>query len=191
MEVYRYQQLAYLVVPIMLGIELFLCAKDEKGEADSTPLGSYVLDFLGFLFIALIPAIFIFTIWAVETKAFSFQAQTFARFDRYAVLFLFLGAWWQVHMYGALRARRMKMKAHSGRFLWIPFLMLGTLISVLILWDSPFALKWISLGWFLLLSGILGLAKVRPKRVELVLWILAATAFLVENLVFIFLETVI
>lgn len=30
MEAYRYQELVYLVVPVMLGMEFLMCAKDER-----------------------------------------------------------------------------------------------------------------------------------------------------------------
>ena len=102
----------------------------EDIDREDTPLGSYVLDFLGFVFAALIPAIFIFTIWTVEAKTFPLQDITLARLDRYAVLFLFMGAWWQVHMIGALRARKIKKGDAAEWYLWGPYLLLGIYISV-------------------------------------------------------------
>ncbi|MCL5022871.1 MAG: hypothetical protein M1497_05845 [Nitrospirae bacterium] len=191
MTPYRYQELLYLVVPVLLGLEFFLCAKEEKKGREETPLGSYVLDFFGFLFTALVPAIFIFTIWAVETKAFPLQDLTLARLDRYGVLFLFLGSWWQVHMLGALRARRLAA-AESGKWhLWAPYLGLGIFISLLILWVSPFHMKWASLAWFLLVFGALRLSKAKPKTIVRVLWVLTAFFFVAENIAFIFMETVV
>ncbi len=68
MSAIRYPELAYLIIPVLLGLEFFISAKNEKNEKGETPLGSYMLDFFGFLFMALIPAIFLFTIWAVENK---------------------------------------------------------------------------------------------------------------------------
>lgn len=191
MESYRYQQLAYLIIPVLLGLEFFICAKDEKNNREETPLGSYVLDFLGFLFTALIPAIFIFTIWAVESKAFPSQGMMLARLDRYAVLFLFMGSWWQVHIIAALIARRMKKREGSKWYLWIPYLILGFFISFLILWVSPFNMKWASIIWFLLVFGILNISRARPKTIERILWIISAGFFIIENILFIFLETVV
>jgi hypothetical protein len=189
MEAYRYQQIAYLVVPVMLGIEFFQCAKDEKGGREETSLGVYALDFFGFVFAALFPAIFAFTIWAVETKAFPAQSLPLARLDRYAVLFFFMGAWWQVYLFGALRARRMQ-KREAGRFyLWVPFLVLGAFISFLVLWVSPWNLKWISAGWFLFVFAILSFF--RMKVVERAMWILAAVTFFVENILFIWFESLV
>lgn len=129
METYRYQQLAYLIVPIMLGIEFFLCAKAERHEKEGTPLGSYLLDLFGFVFMALIPAVFIFTIWALEYKLFQQQIIFLARLDRYIVLFFFFGAWWQIYMFGALRARRIQKIEDKKWYLSIPFLVLGLFIS--------------------------------------------------------------
>lgn len=191
MEAYRYQQLAYLVVPVLLGIEFFISAKDEKRQREDTPLGSYVLDFLGFLFMALIPAIFIFTIWTVETKAFPLRGSTLARLDRYAVLFLFMGSWWQVHMIAALRARRMTQREGTHWYLWGPYLTLGIFVSMLILWVSPFHMKWISMLWFFLVFGMLRVSRATPKTIERLLWIFAAILFIVENILFMFLETVV
>jgi len=191
MEAYRYQQIAYLVVPVLLGIEFFISAKDEKGQKEETPLGSYVLDFLGFLFMALIPAIFIFTIWTVETKTFPLRGPTLARLDRYAVLFLFMGSWWQVHMVAALRARRMRKREGTYWYLWGPYLFLGIFVSVLILWVSPFHLKWVSMLWFFLVFGVLRISRATPKSIERLLWIFAALLFMFENIIFMFLETVV
>ncbi|HXX80567.1 MAG TPA: hypothetical protein VEI46_03410 [Thermodesulfovibrionales bacterium] len=191
MEAYRYQQIAYLIVPVLLGIEFFISAKDEEKQREDTPLGSYVLDFLGFLFMALIPAIFIFTIWTVETKAFPFRGPTLARLDRYAVLFLFMGSWWQVHMIAALRARRMAQRDGTFWYLWGPYLVLGIFVSMLILWVSPFHMKWVSMLWFLLVFGMLRISKAKPKTIERLLWIFAAILFIIENILFMFLETVV
>ncbi len=191
MEAYRYQELAYLVVPVMLGMEFFMCARDEKRIGLDSTLGSYLLEVSGFIFMALIPAIFIFTIWAVETKRFPLQELTLARLDRYGVLFFFMGAWWQVYIFGALRARRMERKEAGKGYLWIPFLSLGLFISILVLWVSPWNLKWVSAIWFFLIFGILNIIKARPKTIEKTMWILAAITFLVENILFLWLESVV
>jgi hypothetical protein len=187
----RYPELAYLIVPVLLGLEFFISAKAEKGEKEETPLGSYVLDFFGFLFMALIPAIFIFTIWAVETKAFPLQEMTLARLDRYAVIFFFLGSWWQVHMIAALRSGRLKEDDSAKWNLWAPYLALGIFISLLVLWVSPFHLKWVSVAWFLAVFAILRLSKARPKTLQKTFWVLTAFFFLIENVMFIFMETVV
>lgn len=187
----RYPELAYLIVPVLLGVEFFLSAKAEKGEKEETPLGSYVLDFFGFLFMALIPAIFIFTIWAVETRAFPLQDIMLARLDRYAVIFFFLGSWWQVHMIAALRSRRLKEEDLGRWYVWAPYLILGIFISLLVLWVSPFQLKWVSVGWFLTVFGILRLSRARVRTMQRVFWILTVFFFLLENVMFIFMETVV
>jgi hypothetical protein len=119
MEAYRYQELLYLIVPVMLGMEFFMCAREERRSRAEAPLGSYLLEFSGVLFMALIPAVFLFTIWASETKRFPFQEITLARLDRYGVMFFFMGAWWQVYLFGALRARRMEKKATDKWYLWV------------------------------------------------------------------------
>jgi hypothetical protein len=187
----RYPELAYLVIPVLLGLEFFICAKNEKKEKEETPLGSFLLDFFGFFFMALIPAIFLFTIWAVETKAFPLQDMTLARLDRYAVIFFFLGSWWQVHMIAALRSRRIK-EADPGKWcVWAPYLILGIFTSLLILWVSPFHLKWVSVAWFLTVFGILRIFKARTKTIQRVFWLLSVFFFIVENVMFIFLETVV
>lgn len=191
MSAIRYPELAYLIVPVLLGLEFFMSAKAEKGDREETPLGSYVLDFFGFLFMALIPAIFIFTIWAVETKAFPLQDLALARLDRYAVIFFFLGSWWQVHMITALRARRVKEDDRAKWYVWAPYLILGVFISFLVLWVSPFHLKWVSAFWFLMVFGILRISKARPKTIQRVCWILTVFFFLIENVMFIFMETVV
>jgi hypothetical protein len=191
MEAYRYQELLYLIVPVMLGMEFFMCAREERRSKAEAPLGSYLLEFSGFLFMALIPAVFLFTIWASETKRFPFQEITLARLDRYGVMFFFMGAWWQVYLFGALRARRMEKKATDKWYLWIPFLGLGIFISILVLWVSPWNLKWVSVIWFLAIFGIFNLIKAKPRTIEKTMWILAAVTFLVENILFLWLESVV
>jgi len=191
MSAIRYPELAYLIIPVLLGLEFFICARDEKQGRGETPLGSYVLDFFGFLFMALIPAIFLFTIWAVETNAFPLQDMFLARLDRYAVIFFFLGSWWQVHMISALRSRRLKEEDTGKWYVWAPYLILGVYISLLVLWVSPFHLKWVSVSWFLIVFGILRVSRARPKTIQRVFWVLTVFFFLIENVMFIFMETVV
>ncbi|HYA26383.1 MAG TPA: hypothetical protein VEE82_00130 [Thermodesulfovibrionales bacterium] len=187
----RYPELAYLIVPVLLGLEFFMSARAEKKEREETPLGSYVLDFLGFLFMALIPAIFIFTIWALETKAFPLQDMALARLDRYAVIFFFLGSWWQVHMITALRSRRLKEGDTKRWFVWGPYLILGIFISLLVLWVSPFHLKWVSIAWFLMVFCMFRIFKPKTKTVERIFWVLTVFFFILENIMFVFMETVV
>ncbi|GAB4488533.1 MAG: hypothetical protein OHK006_19090 [Thermodesulfovibrionales bacterium] len=191
MDAYRYQQLAYLAVPVLLGIEFFRCANEERKDREETPLGYYVLDFFGFVFVALLPAAIIFTVWALETRAFPNQGVPLARLDRYAVMFFFMGAWWQVYLFTALRARRMAKTGAGGTGLWLPFLGLGVFSSLLVLWVSPWNLKWVSVAWFLAVFGVLAGLKVRMKYVERTMWVLAAFTFFAENLMFVWLESVI
>jgi hypothetical protein len=191
MEAYRVQQLVYLVVPVMLGMEFFMAARDEKKDREETPLGYFILETLGFLFMALLPAIFIFTIWAVESKAFPQQTVPLARFDRYAVMFFFMGAWWQVYLFGALRARRMAKYARGRAYLWAPFVGMGIFISFLVLGVAPWNLKWVSVGWFLLFAGGLMLCKTGPRAVERTMWVLTAVSFVGENLLFLWLDSVV
>ncbi len=191
MDAYRYQQLAYLVVPVMLGMEFFMCAREERRAGEETQLGFYVLEFFGFVFMALFPAIFLFTIWAIETNAFPAQEIPLARLDRYAVMFFFMGAWWQVYMFGALRARRMVKKETGHTYLWLPFLCLGVFISFLILWVSPWNLKWISVAWFFVIFGALSIFRARLKIIERTMWVFAGITFFVENILFIWLESII
>lgn len=192
MDAYRFQELAYLAIPVMLGLEFFSSAKEEKGENGERPLGSYVLDFFGFVFTAVIPAVFVFTIWAVESKTFPSQTVALARLDRYAVMFLFMGGgWWQIYMFTALRARRMIRAEKSRSYLWIPFLAFGIFISLLVLWVAPWNLRWISCAWFLLLFGVLGGIKAGLKTVERAMWVLSGLTFFGEILFFIWLDSVV
>ncbi len=189
MEAYRYQELAYLIVPVFLGMEFFISARIERDRHDA-PLGSYVLDFCGFLFMALVPAIFFFTIWAIETRAFPLMSTTLARLDRYGVMFMFMGGWWQVYMIGALRAGRLTDK-NSPLYLWGPFIGLGIFISLLILWVSPWNMKWLSAGWFIFISVVLHILKIKQKNIARVLWVLTGVTFILENIFFLWIETLV
>ncbi len=190
MQAYRYQEIVYLIIPVILGVEFFRTARDEKKGKEETPIGSYVLDFFGFLFITVVPAMFLFTIWAIEKGAFSFGEETLARFDRYGVMFMFMGAWWQVYLIAALRARRLRNQ-NSSLNLWLPFVGLGIFVSFLVLWVSPWGLKWVSVAWFLILTGLLWGFKVKPKTLERVFWLLAILTFFIENIVFVWLESIV
>ncbi|RMG04087.1 MAG: hypothetical protein D6726_04135 [Nitrospirae bacterium] len=190
MEAYRYQELVYLIVPITLGMEFFVTAKNEKKDKQEVPLGSYVLDLWGFIFFALIPAMFIFTIWAIESGTFPLRTETLARLDRYGVMFFFMGGWWQVYLITALRARRIKDEK-NWLYIWGPYLFFGIFVSLLVLWVSPWNLKWVSVGWFIFIAVLMNVLKLRPKTIEKVFWILAGITFFVENIVFVWLETVV
>jgi len=189
-EAYRYQQIAYLIVPVVLGIEFFITAKAERDEGGRASLGYYLLDICGFLFAAIVPAIFIFTIWAISTKAYLWE-HTLARLDRYGVMFLFLGAWWQVYMISALRARRLGEKGGSRLSVLGPLLALGLFVSLDVLWVSPFGLKWISIVWFAAIAASMAALGAEPKTMERVFWGLAGITFLAMNVVFMWLEAVI
>ncbi|RJQ18064.1 MAG: hypothetical protein C4560_07730 [Nitrospiraceae bacterium] len=189
MEFYRYKEIAYLVVPVSLGIEFFLSAKEEKKDKETAPVGSYLLDFLGYVFSALIPAIFFFTIWAIEYKAFPRQEVLLAKMDRYGVMFFFLGSWWQILVLTALKSRRIRLNNASKWKAWTPYLLLGAYISLLILWVAPWNLKWVSVFMFLALFGVLW--RVTLKTAEKVLWALSVMVIFMENILFIFLETIV
>lgn len=88
MEAYRYQELGYLVVPVMLGIEFLMCAKDERRNRS-----------------------------AVETKKIPPTGANPGKAGQIRSVFFFMGAWWQVYIFGALRARRMKKKVENILFL--------------------------------------------------------------------------
>lgn len=59
----------------------------------------------------------------------------------------------------------------------------------LILWVSPWGLRWVSTVWFILLFGISNFFK--TKIIERTMWILAGITFLVENILFIWFETIV
>lgn len=189
MEPYRYKEIAYLIVPVLLGTEFFLSAKDEKKGKETAPIGAYLLDFLGYVFSAFIPALFLFTIWVIENKTFPRQEILLAKLDRYGVMFFFFGAWWQILILTALRARRFRLNNDSKWKAWMPYLFLGIYISLLVLWVAPWNLKWISVFLFLLLFAVLSRASL--KTVEKIFWLLSAISIFMENILFIFLETVV
>lgn len=189
MEPYRYQQMAYLIVPVSLGIEFLISSKDEKKDKETPPIGTYLLDALGYMFSILIPGIFFFIIWAIEYNAFPRQEVMLAKFDRYGVMFFFLGAWWQIVALTALRSRRIRQNNASKWKAWIPYLLLGPYISLLVLWVAPWNLKWVSVFLFLLIFACL--FKTSLKTVEKIFWLLSMVIIFIENILFIFLETVV
>jgi len=192
MEGYRFQQLAYLVLPVFLGVEFFLNARSERGRAGRESPGALALDLLGFVFAAGVPAIVILTVAAIEFKAFPLQESTLHRLDRYGVMFMFLGSWWQVFLLGGLRARR--VASGEGRPLTtvlLPYLLFGVFISALILWVAPWNLMWISVFWFLITFGVLAGFRVAPPKMARFFLVLAALGFLGENLLFIWLDAVV
>jgi len=189
MEPYRYQQIAYLLVPVSLGVEFFLSSKYEKKDRETAPVGAYLLDFLGYVFSVLIPGIFFFTIWAIEHKFFPRQEVMLAKLDRYGVMFFFLGAWWQIVVLTALRSRRIRQDNGSKWKVWIPYLLLVTYISLLVLWVAPWNLKWVSVFLFVVIFTCL--FKTSLRTVEKVFWVLSVIMIFMENILFIFLETVV
>jgi hypothetical protein len=94
-------------------------------------------------------------------------------------------------MIAALRSRRLKEDDAAKWYVWAPYLILGVFISLLVLWVSPFQLKWVSVAWFLMVFGILRVSKARAKTIQRVFWILTVFFFLIENVMFIFMETVV
>jgi hypothetical protein len=192
MEGYRYQQLAYLIIPLIAGIEFFRTARFLRGRRGQESAGALTLDACGYGFIAFIPAIFLFTIFSLEYHRFPLFEQILHRFDRYGVMFLFLGSWWQVFLITALRARR---TSESGgkmlRSVWLPYLLLGAFISALILWVAPFNLMWVSIFWFIASFGLLAGLRVAPGKVCRVFMALAVVVFAGENILFIILDAIV
>ncbi len=94
-------------------------------------------------------------------------------------------------MIAALRSRRLREEDTRKWYVWAPYLILGVFISLLILWVSPFQLKWVSVAWFLMVFSILRISRAKAKTMERVFWVLTVFFFIVENIMFIFLETVV
>jgi len=185
------QLLSYLVVPVVLGHEFFMCARDERLGKEEPPMGSLVLDFFGVVFMGLVPALFIFTLWALNSRFVALQEDTIHRLQRYGVFFMFLGAWWQVYIYGALKGRRVRKRGEPARALWQPFLLLGVFASIVVAWNFPWHLNMVSAVWFLFLGGILGGLRVKPVNIERIFWTLAVVTFMVENMVFIWFNAIV
>lgn len=192
MEGYRYQQFAYLTIPLIAGIEFFRNARFIRRKTGQESARAVTLDACGYGFIAFVPAIFVFTIFSLESHRFPLLEQVLHRFDRYGVMFLFLGSWWQVFLITALRARRNADGEGSMVIsVWLPYVILGAFISALILWVAPFNLMWVSIFWFIASFGLLAGLRVSPHKVCRVFMILAAVVFIAENILFIVLDAIV
>ncbi len=192
MESYRYQQLAYLIIPLTAGIEFFRNARFIRNKTGRESARAVTLDACGYAFIAFVPAIFLFTIYSLEFQRLPLLVHVLHRFDRYGVMFLFLGSWWQVFLITALRARRTAdMGGSMLRSVWLPYLLLGGFISALILWVAPFNLMWVSVFWFVATFGLLAGMRVPANKVCRVFIILAAIVFIGENILFIILDAIV
>ena len=77
------------------------------------------------------------------------------------------------------------------RSVWVPYLLLGSFISALILWVAPFNLMWVSVFWFLASFGMLAALKVAPNKVCRVFMTLAVVVFIGENILFIILDAIV
>ena len=192
MEGYRFQQFAYLIIPLMTGIEFFRCARSVRKKTGGESARTVTMDACGYAFIGFIPAVFLFTIFSLEYHRFPLLVQVLHRFDRYGVMFFFLGSWWQVFLITALRARR---AADSGKApllsVWVPYLVLGVFISALILWVAPFNLMWVSIFWFVASFGLLAAIRVSADRVCKVFMILALVVLVGENILFVVLDAIV
>ena len=192
MEGYRYQQFAYLIIPLIAGIEFFRCARSARVKTGRESARAVVMDACGYAFLGFVPAIFLFTILGIEYHRFPLMAQVLHRFDRYGVMFLFLGSWWQVFLITALRARRTADNGGSMLLsVWTPYLLLGAYISALILWVAPFNLMWVSVFWFVVSFGLLAGVRLPAAKVCKVFMILAACVFIGENIFFVILDAIV
>lgn len=192
MEGYRLQQFSYLIVPLTAGVEFFLTAKAERRKEGKEIAKAVAMDAFGYVFVALIPAMFLFTIFSLEYKRFPLMEQVLHRIDRYGVMFFFLGAWWQVFIITALRARRAADKAGSCfKQVWCPYLLFGAYISALILWVAPWNLMWVSFFWFVATSGLCGLIGVSASKVSKLFMVLAILVLFAENILFIMLDAIV
>jgi hypothetical protein len=192
MEGYRYQQFAYLIIPLIAGIEFFRCARSIRKKTGKESARAVTMDACGYAFIGFIPAVFLFTIFSLEFHKYPLLDQVLHRFDRYGVMFFFLGSWWQVFLITALRARR---TADTGGSLllsvWVPYLVLGVFISALILWMAPFNLMWVSVFWFAASFGLLAVIRVSADKVCKVFMILAIIVLVGENILFVILDAIV
>jgi len=192
MEGYRLQQLVYLVLPIMLGVEFFLNARDERGKTGRESAGALALDALGFVFAGIVPAVFVLTILGLDFQLFPFQDSTLHRLDRYGVMFCFLGSWWQVFLLTGLRARRTAANGKSAvSTVLVPYILAGAFISALILWVAPWNLMWVSIFWFVISAGVLAGLKVSTATIARVFLVFAVLGFLGENVLFVWLDAVV
>lgn len=187
-----FQLLLYLVIPVMLGYEFLLSARDEKAGRDEATMGSIMLDFFGILFIGLVPAIFIFTLWAVNSRFLPLQSDTIHFLQRYGVFFMFLGAWWQVYIFAAVRARRVrKNNMPPSKMLWLPYALMGTFASLVAAWNFPFHLDLISVAWFMGIAFFMKFIDFKPINVERIFWILALFTFIAENILFVWFNAIV
>jgi hypothetical protein len=192
MEGYRYQQFAYLIVPLTVGVEFFLTSKNEKKLSGKVTTWTVVMEALGYLFTALVPALFLFTIFSLESHRFPIVEHILHRLDRYGVMFFFLGSWWQVFLIASLRARR--IGEQEGRMflkVWFPYLAYGGFISALILWVAPWNLMWVSFFWFIGTFGLFAVLDVSPRKTAKVFLVLAVVVFFIENVFFIVLDAIV
>jgi hypothetical protein len=192
MEGYRYQQFAYLLIPLIAGVELFRCSRSERKKSGKESAGAVAMDACGYVFTAFIPAVFLFTILSLEYHRFTLIAQVLYRFDRYGVMFFYLGAWWQVFLITALKARR-TANAGGSLFLsvWLPYLLLGAFISALILWVAPWCLMWVSVFWFIASFGLFAVIGLSPDQLCKVFLGFAGFIFFGENLFFMVLDAIV
>lgn len=192
MEGYRYQQFTYLIIPIMTGVEFFRCARAERKRAGKETARAVTMDAFGYVFAGLVPTLFLFTIFSLEFHKYPLLDQVLHRLDRYGVMFFFLGAWWQVFLITALRARRVAERGGS-LFLpvWLPYLVLGLFISALVLWVAPWNLMWVSVFWFMVSSGLLTVLSVSPSKVSKTFLVLAILVLVCENILFIILDAIV
>jgi hypothetical protein len=192
MESYRYLQLLYLVIPLTVGIEFFLTAQQERRILSKESAVAVMMDAGGYIFTALIPALFLLTILSLSLHRLPLPEQFLHRMDRYGVMFFFLGSWWQIFLITGLRARR---AAAAGKpiftCVWCPYLVLGLFVSALVLWTAPFGLMWFSVFWFAASYGILNVFDVSASKVSRVFLILAGLTFLGENFFFVILDAII
>ena len=127
-----------------------------------------------------------------RAQGFGVPARRGGRFDRYGVMFFFLGSWWQVFLITALRARRTADNGGSLLFsVWVPYLVLGAFISALILWVAPFNLMWVSIFWFVASFGLFAAIRVSADKICKVFMILAIVVLVGENILFVILDAIV
>jgi hypothetical protein len=192
MESYRYQQLAYLIVPLTTGVELFLTARADRRTSGKESTRAVIMDVLGYVFLGIIPALFLFTIYSLENHRLPLLAQVLHRLDHYGVMFFFFGAWWQVFLITSLRARR--AADGNGKLLvnvWLPYLVFGAFISALILWVAPWNLMWVSFAWFVGTFILLAAVGVSSSRLSKIFLVLAILGLICENILFIVIDAIV
>ncbi len=192
MEGYRYQQLAYLIIPILLGTDFFKTARVVRSRAAKETAWTVIMEGLGYAFIVLLPALFLFTIISIEYRHLPLFTALLHRFDRYCVMFFFLGSWWQVFLLTALRARRVADgEKHVRATIWVPYLLCGAFISGLILWAAPWNLMWVSVFWFVASCGIFLVLDTPPLKIYKTFLVLAIVGLIVENILFMALDAIV